>query len=182
MLDNVIKGKIDDWMWNKIIDRMYDLNDGEVIKENIRTIKAATLAQMQQAQSQQKRMTREQANNQAQPKRVQLMYVDFQKVILDFQLFEHERFLRKFTKYFKAVDRDTNGVLDENEFRELIQNMQVITSDQELDYLLQSVDPHNNNRMTYSEIVTLLSNYLVPRDDHNENLTIPLLEKFINLG
>ena len=120
MLDNVIKGKIDDWMWNKIIDRMYDLSDGEVIKENIRTIKAATLAQMQQAQSQQKRMTREQANNQAQPKRVQLMYVDFQKVILDFQLFEHERFLRKFTKYFKAVDRDTNGVLDENEFRELI--------------------------------------------------------------
>ena len=48
------------------------------------------------------------------------MYADFQKVILDFQLFEHERFLRKFTKYFKAVDRDTNGVLDENEFRELI--------------------------------------------------------------
>ena len=47
MLDNVIKGKIDDWMWNKIIDRMYDLSDGEVIKENIRTIKAATLAQMQ---------------------------------------------------------------------------------------------------------------------------------------
>ena len=47
MLDNVIKGKIDDWMWNKIIDRMYDLNDGEVIKENIRTIKEATLAQMQ---------------------------------------------------------------------------------------------------------------------------------------
>ena len=45
MLDNVIKGKVDDWMWNKIIDRMYDLRDGEVLKENIRTIKAETLAQ-----------------------------------------------------------------------------------------------------------------------------------------
>ena len=44
MLDNVIKGKVDDWMWNKIIDRMYDLRDGEVLKENIRTIKAETLA------------------------------------------------------------------------------------------------------------------------------------------
>ena len=42
MLDNVIKGKVDDWMWNKIIDRMYDLRDGEVLKENIRTIKAET--------------------------------------------------------------------------------------------------------------------------------------------
>ena len=95
-------------------------------------------------------------------------------------MFEHERFLRKFTQYFKTVDRDTNGVLDEIEFRELIQNMQVISSDQEIDFLLQTVDPHNNNRMTYSEIVTLLSNYFVPRDDINENLTMPLLEKFIN--
>ena len=97
-------------------------------------------------------------------------------------MFEHERFLRKFTQYFKTVDRDTNGVLDEIEFRELIQNMQVISSDQEIDFLLQTVDPHNNNRMTYSEIVTLLSNYFVPRDDINENLTMPLLEKFINQG
>ena len=45
MLDNVIKGKVDDWMWNKIIDRMYDLRDGEVLKENIRTIKAEALAE-----------------------------------------------------------------------------------------------------------------------------------------
>ena len=97
-------------------------------------------------------------------------------------MFEHERFLRKFTQYFKTVDRDTNGVLDEIEFRELIQNMQVISSDQEIDFLLQTVDPHNNNRMTYSEIVTLLSNYFVPKDDINENLTMPLLEKFINQG
>ena len=44
MLDGVVKGKIDDWMWNKIIDRMYDLRDGEVLKENIRSIKAETLA------------------------------------------------------------------------------------------------------------------------------------------
>ena len=90
--------------------------------------------------------------------------------------------MRKFTQYFKTVDRDTNGVLDEIEFRELIQNMQVISSDQEIDFLLQTVDPHNNNRMTYSEIVTLLSNYFVPKDDINENLTMPLLEKFINQG
>ena len=60
--------------------------------------------------------------------------------------------------------------------------MQVISSDEEIDFLLQTVDPHNNNRMTYSEIVTLLSNYFVPRDDINENLTMPLLEKFINQG
>ena len=84
MLDSVVKGKIDDWMWNKIIDRMYDLRDGEVLKENIRAIKAETLAQQQAALNQQRRLTREQMNSQAAPKRVQLLYADFQKVILDF--------------------------------------------------------------------------------------------------
>ena len=58
--------------------------------------------------------------------------------------------------------------------------MQVIDTEHELDFLLQSVDPHNNNKMTYSEIVTLLSNYLVPRDGLNPNSSMPLLEKFIN--
>ena len=33
-----------------------------------------------------------------------LLYADFQKIILDFQLEEHERFLRNFTDLFKSID------------------------------------------------------------------------------
>ena len=47
-------------------------------------------------------------------KSAQLKYADFKKVILDFQLQEHERFLYKFTDLFKQVDEDSDGILDEN--------------------------------------------------------------------
>ena len=42
-----------------------------------------------------------------------LVYADFLKIILDFQLQEHEKFLSRFTQLFKSVDHDNNGVIDE---------------------------------------------------------------------
>jgi len=42
-----------------------------------------------------------------------LMFSDFQKVILDFQLEEHEKFLNKFTALFSEVDINKTGVLNE---------------------------------------------------------------------
>ena len=66
------------------------------------------------------------------------------------------------------------------EFRELINRMDVIEREEELMYLLQMVDPYNNQRMTFSEIVHLLSSHMVPIDDSNPQQTIPLLEKFVN--
>ena len=56
---------------------------------------------------------------------VKLMYQEFLKIILDFQLQEHEKFLSAFTQLFKSVDSDSNGILDENQFRELIVRMNV---------------------------------------------------------
>ena len=70
----------------------------------------------------------------------------------------------------------------EKEFKEMLEMMNIITKEEEIEYLLQAVDPFNNQRMTYSEIVHLLSSHMVPRDDSNPQVTIPILEKFINQG
>ena len=42
--------------------------------------------------------------------------------------------------------------------------MNVLDNDDEVIYLLQMVDPYNNQRMTYSEVVHLLSSHMVPVD------------------
>lgn len=94
-----------------------------------------------------------------------LSYHDFQKTILDFQLQEHEKFLYRFTQLYKECDGDNNGVINEEEFRELIGRMNVIEREEEVHYLLQMVDPYNNQKMTYSEIVHLLSSHMVPVDE-----------------
>lgn len=78
------------------------------------------------------------------------------KVILDFQLLEHEKFLSSFTSLFKEIDTDNNGILNEEELRELLQRMTIVHQSEEheqIENLLNIIDPQNNKQMTYSEIV-----------------------------
>ena len=44
-------------------------------------------------------------------------------MILDFQLQEHEKFLKNFTSLFKQIDMDRVGFLNEQQFRMLIAGM-----------------------------------------------------------
>lgn len=62
----------------------------------------------------------------------------------------------------------------------LIAGMELYLAEEQINFLLQEIDPYNNNKMTYSEIVQLLSSQMVPSgDDPNYPATsIPILEKF----
>ena len=42
--------------------------------------------------------------------------------------------------------------------------MNVLETEEEIDRLLTKVDPFNNKKMTYSEVVSVLSSEMVPRD------------------
>ena len=84
---------------------------------------------------------------------------------MDFQLSEHEKFLYDFTQLFKQVDNDRNGIINEDEFRDLLSQMRVLHKDEDLIVLLQIVDPYNNQKMTYSEIVHLLSSHMISAYD-----------------
>ena len=59
--------------------------------------------------------------------------------------------------------------------------MNVLPSENAIDNLLSQVDPYNNKKMNYSEVVDALSNHMVPRDSFNPNMQnqIALIEKFI---
>jgi len=39
--------------------------------------------------------------------------------------------------------------------------MKVIDDEAEIDYLLSEIDPYSNNKITYSEVVQLLSSHMV---------------------
>ena len=117
---------------------------------------------------------------------------------------EHESFLCKFTREFKKQDMDCNGVLDEQQFRQLLINMHSICEangvglfafdqnvENEIDSLLGAIDPQNNQHITYSEIVQLLSQRTVPYypgGEYNLNVInqepkqVPILEKFVKFA
>eukprot|EP00743_Colponemidia_sp_Colp-15_P004572 GILK01004929.1.p1 GENE.GILK01004929.1~~GILK01004929.1.p1 ORF type:complete len:534 (+),score=90.15 GILK01004929.1:109-1602(+) len=92
--------------------------------------------------------------------RNRIKYVDFLKILLDFQLRGHERFLQRFLRLFRLVDKDNNGIINEAEFRELLAAMGSDTTEQNVAKLLSIVDPWNNQQITYSECVTFLSSDL----------------------
>lgn len=133
-----------------------------------------------------------------------LMFADFLKCVLDFQLNEHLQFLKAFNAIFNQVDQKQHGILNENEFRSVVEmmdqtcgqriqsqhffigpettvNFSLIENEQEIHYLLSQIDPFHNNAITYSEVIQLLSSHMVPSENPYQHQSVPLLEKFSNL-
>jgi hypothetical protein len=88
-------------------------------------------------------------------------YKDFLKVLLDFQLRGHERYLAKFVKLFRQFDTDRNGVLNTIEFRRLFHAINPERIEGDIDYWLSQIDPWNNQQITFSECVAFFSADLV---------------------
>ena len=56
------------------------------------------------------------------------------------------------------MDRDQNGIVDENELRELIKHIDKKNEmNIKIDEILDMLDPFSNDIITFSSIVTLLS-------------------------
>ena len=182
LMKEVQNGSMEEWQWRKIIEKMYDPNDYEILEQKfIGCIQDRKAKSFYNALTDSRKLTREEQLIRMQQKDYErLLFSDFQRIILDFQLKEHEKFLEKFIVVFKNVDTDSNGIINEPEFRELVQSMEVITDEEEINYLLQMIDPFNNQQMTFSELVHLFSSHMVPIDERDPQKSIPLLEKFVS--
>ena len=91
----------------------------------------------------------------------QITYNEFLRTLLDFQLESHERFLSRFVHLFKQYDTDRNGIVNEHEFRQVLKAIDPSKTEEEVAGLLDLIDPHNNQLISFSECVTFLSTELV---------------------
>lgn len=88
-----------------------------------------------------------------------IAYKDFQKILLDYQIKSRDKYLRNFVYLFKKCDMDNNGIINEEEFVNLLASMSVygdMLEDNSI-RLLTIVDPYNNKQITFSECVSLFS-------------------------
>ena len=58
--------------------------------------------------------------------------------------------------------------------------MQVVDTIEEVNFLLNHLDPYNNQKITFSEVVHLLSSQLVPLSADQPLTQVTLLEKFVH--
>jgi len=100
-------------------------------------------------------------------------YNVFQKIILDFQLKSHEKFLKNFVQLFRRSDKDINGIIDEGEFKDMVNNMEKYSIQPDVQKLLMVVDPYNHQQITFSQCVSLFSAEMI---SDGEN-TFSILQK-----
>ena len=122
----------------------------------------------------------------------EILFSIFEKIVLDYQLNEHCKFLDKFTEIFGQADTDTNGIISRHQFFELLLQMEIINdevnyenstaAESEADFLLRTIDPFETDSITFSEIVKLFTTYPAktePNASDNNIEQISILEKFV---
>ena len=89
-----------------------------------------------------------------------ILYDDFLNILLDIQIRLREKYLSNFIKTFHEIDQDNDGILNEEEFALLIKQFNLYSSenvDKKIEDLLEKIDPFNTKVITFSDIVSLLS-------------------------
>ena len=88
--------------------------------------------------------------------------VEFINYILHFQLKSHEKYISRFNALFKAVDKDFDGIVSEEEFLRLCLSFDLDIKSEDVNRFLDIVDPANSGKIMYSDCVAVFSTELVP--------------------
>ena len=103
-----------------------------------------------------------------------ILYKYFIKLVGEHQIKNREKYLKNFVELFRKFDNDLDGVLNENEFINMIKDIPYCQNNFE-DYafrFLSAIDPFNNKKITFNECVSLFSMEII--SDSNDNININL--------
>ena len=110
-----------------------------------------------------------------------ILYSSFMKIILDNHIRFRDKQLKNFVDLFKSVDTNRDGIINEDEFSELIQRMKIFKEDEIENVIfqyLEKIDPYDHQKFTFSECINFFSSEFVPDKDINgEEKEISVLEK-----
>lgn len=111
LLAKRLAGHVYEEEWVDIIKYMYNHEDSLALIVMVNDLIQAT--QQQQSTAPAPRRRRDAKDREPAGPKGRVRFKAFLKVLLDFQLKGHQRFLAKFHAMFCDVDRDANGVVDE---------------------------------------------------------------------
>ena len=110
-----------------------------------------------------------------------ILFSDFIKIVLDNHIRFRDKQLKNFVELFRSVDTNKDGIINEEEFSELIQRMKIFKEDEvenRIFQYLEKIDPFDNQKITFSECVSFFSGEIIKDSDANGNeKEISVLEK-----
>ena len=99
-----------------------------------------------------------------------ITYKNFIKLVGEHQIRNRDKYLKNFVQLFRKFDTDIDGVLNENEFINMIKEIPYCQNNLD-DYVfrfLSTIDPFNNKKITFNECVSLFSMEIIS-DNDNDN-------------
>jgi hypothetical protein len=158
-LNSKINGSLLEDEWKGIVYYVYEKEDANNLETRIVEFirKKNNISKLDNSN---KKMTREEIINLSRQKEeFKIAYKDFQKILLDYQIKSRDKYLKNFVYIFKKSDNDNNGIINEDEFIQLLTFMGVYGDmiEENSIRLLSVVDPYNNKQITFSECVSLFS-------------------------
>jgi hypothetical protein len=107
---------------------------------------------------------------------MKISYKEFENILIGYQITYREKYLSNLHKLFIRYDEDSLGVLNENGFKKLLNSVGFIQKEgiQFMKKLLNKIDPHSYNNITFSDIVNLFSEEILTDED---GLTMNILDK-----
>ena len=149
-----------------IINKISDKNDIEK-KNYINNL-------MSKKKSQVTRDDFESANRKKFP--LKISYKEFVNILTGYQIIYREKYLSNLHKLFVKCDEDCVGVLNEKGFKKLLNSIDFIQKQGNvyMKKLLNKIDPHSYNNITFTEIVNLFSKEMMVDED---GLNMNILDK-----
>jgi len=177
--------------WIEIVNAMYrndaEVNDCEAILTKINQIIDEEYAHPEVFVPNSK-MTRKDIEQTKKKLQKVVRYIPFErffKILLDFSLLSHEKFLKRFVELFQRVDKNRDGNLDEQEMIELVKLMKIVDDEDQIHTILNKADPNNNKIVTFSDCVQVFTETEVviegEEDGVNKTFTMNVIEKLNNL-
>ena len=100
----------------------------------------------------------------------------------EYQMNTREQYLKPFVDYFKSVDDDNDGILNEKQFINLVKIMNVFDEnnfDKKVEELLNDVDPYGNKQIFFSDCVNAFS---FGNDENSESILDKICNRVYNLN
>ena len=89
-----------------------------------------------------------------------LDYNDLLDICHEYQMNKREEYLKPFVNTFKYIDEDSDGILTEKQFINLVKTLNIFDNknfEKEIEKLLNNIDPYRNNQIIFTDCVNLFS-------------------------
>lgn len=190
IFNSKVKGSITESEYTNIVNSMYR-NDGEVNDSEVILHKINQIVEDEEHPEEivpNTKMTRkdiEILKNKMKKIPKLISFEKFLKILLDFSLMSHEKFLKKFVDLFNSIDQNKDGILDENETIDLVKKLKIVETEDQIHKILAKADPNNNKIVTFSDCVQVFTETEVviegEEDGVAKSFTMNVIEKLNNL-